>query len=189
MSENKKSKFIPILLVLVIIAIAGWVVGIKTFTTKQPNQNINSDSTKVEKNGFSFSYPDNLDIQFAGSTEDNYANYQITNPAILPENRSGITASIPLKNTSSAFTLADEIKNEADPSKIIKISLNGHQCESVEYRLDTDYPGDIPVHAFRSKIRCATKYETSPFSLDYIKRDTDASLDVAWESIRKSIKY
>ena len=61
----------------------------------------------IEKNGFSFSYPKNLEVQEVGSTENNYANYQITNPAVLLGGRSEITVSVPLKNTSSAFSLAD----------------------------------------------------------------------------------
>ena len=58
MPENQKSKFIPILLVLVILAVAGWVVGIKTFSEKNQNQvsesqNLNNAEQKWEiyKNG------------------------------------------------------------------------------------------------------------------------------------------
>lgn len=189
MPENQKSKVIPILLILIIITIAGWVVGIKTFYTKQPNQNMTGDLIKVERNGFSFSYPKNLLLQEIPSTEGNYTNYQMTNPVILPGERSEITVSIPLKNTNNAFALADEIKNEADLSKIIETSLNGHQCESITYRLDTNYPGDRPVHAFRSRMHCITRYETSPLSFDYIKHDTDVSLDNYWDTIKQSIKY
>lgn len=191
MSEKQKSKFLLILIVLAIIAVAGWVVGIKTFNTKQPNQNMTNDSIKVEKNGFSFTYPKNLELQEAGSTEENYANYRLTNTnsIVAPGDRSIITVSIPLKNTSNAFTLADSVKHETDPSKIIRTTLSGHQCESVTYRLDTNYPGDRPVHAFRSRMHCVTRYETSPLSFDYIKYDTDASLDNYWDAIKQSIKY
>ena len=143
----------------------------------------------IEKNGFSFSYPKNLEMQEAGSTEKNYANYQLTNPIVTLGDRSVIYVSIPLKNTSSAFTLADSVKHETDPSKIVKTTLNGHQGESITYRLDTNYPGDRPVHAYRSQEYYYTKFETSPLLLDYIKYDTDASLDNTWDAIKKSIKY
>ena len=67
MPENQKSKFIPILLVLAIIAVAGWVVGIKTFSEKNQNQvsesqNLNNaeQKWKIYKNGkynFQFKFP------------------------------------------------------------------------------------------------------------------------------------
>lgn len=178
-----------VIVIITIIAVTGWVAGITLFSTKQSNQNLNDDLVKVKNNEFSFLYPKSVLLQEIPSTEGNYANYQMTNPVILPGERSEITVSVPLKNTSNAFTLADEIKNEADPSKIIKTSLNGHQCESITYRLDTNYPGDRPVHAFKSRMHCVTRYETSPLSFDYIKYDTDASLDNYWDTIRQSIKY
>src|SRR3989344_7222349 len=47
MPENQKSKFIPILLVLVVLAIAGWVVGVKTLSLKNTNQNQASESQNL----------------------------------------------------------------------------------------------------------------------------------------------
>lgn len=189
--QPKVITLLSIIVIVGIITVAGWVVGIKIFYTKQPNQNMTSDLIKVEKNGFSFSYQKNLEIQDVGSTEENYANYRLTNTnsTVAPGDRSIITVSIPLKNTSNVFTLADSIKHETDPSKIVKTTLNGHQGDSITYRLDTNYPGDRPVHAYRTQEYYDTKFETSPLILDYIKYDTDASLDNYWDTIRQSIKY
>ena len=38
MFENLKSKFIPILLILIIIAVAGWYVGVETLSFKQSDE-------------------------------------------------------------------------------------------------------------------------------------------------------
>lgn len=185
---------ISIITIIAVVAAVGWAVGTKILSFKQSNENINSasDSVKtIEKNGFSFSYSKNLEIQDVGSTEENYANYRLTNTnsTVAPGDRSIITVSIPLKNTSIAFALSDSVKHETDPSKIVKTTLNGHQGDSITYRLDTNYPGDRPVHAYRSQEYYDTKFETSPLILDYIKYDTDASLDNYWDTIRQSIKY
>jgi len=67
MSENLKSKFIPILLILIIIAIAGWYVGAKTLSLKNQNstplnQNTNGSEQKWEayvneKYKYQFKFP------------------------------------------------------------------------------------------------------------------------------------
>ena len=44
MSENLKSKFIPILLILIIIAVAGWYVGVQTLKINKPINSANDNS-------------------------------------------------------------------------------------------------------------------------------------------------
>lgn len=56
----------------------------------------NRQYTRVEKNGFSFRYHNNLTLQEIPSTEGNYANYQISSPDALTA-KSSITISIPIK--------------------------------------------------------------------------------------------
>jgi len=69
MNRDKLSKFIPILLVLIIIAVAGWYVGAKTLSLKNQNsaslnQNTNDSEQKWEayvneKYKYQFDYPAN----------------------------------------------------------------------------------------------------------------------------------
>ncbi|TAN58320.1 hypothetical protein EPN15_01425 [Patescibacteria group bacterium] len=81
MSENLKSKFIPILLILIVIAIAGWYVGAKTLSLKNQNsaslnQNTNSSEQKWEsyvneKYKYQFEYPAWYAILNSDSTNEN----------------------------------------------------------------------------------------------------------------------
>ncbi len=99
MSENKKSKFIPILLVLIIVAIAGWYVGAKTLSLKNQNsaslnQNTNGSEQKWEayvneKYKYQFEYPannikllpDSTDgaIAFWGSDQSDFLSVAVVN--------------------------------------------------------------------------------------------------------------
>lgn len=182
-------KKLIIIIVLVIIAVTGWVVVVKVLSTKQPNQAMSNDLIKISKNNFSLSYPKEFTVQEVASTEENYINYYISNQKFQGDGRSSITVSIPLKNTFNTFTLADQIDPKADPTKINKTTLQGHSGESITYRLDTQRPGDIPIHAEISWIILDSQYPTSPLMLHYIKNDNDPSLDKAWEAIKKSIRY
>jgi len=84
MSQKKAfAKFIPILLILIIIAIAGWYVGAKTLSLKNQNstslnQNTNSAEQKWEtyinrKYNYRFDYPVWYAIMTSDSTTENAA--------------------------------------------------------------------------------------------------------------------
>lgn len=176
MIQRKKS----IILVLAVLVAGASLVA--WFAWPKSNKTISNNS-------FSFSYPKKLNVQVIPSTEGNYANYQIANPYVTSASRSTIMVSLPLKNTSIAFTLADSIKPYGNQSEIKNISLSGHQGQTITYRQDTNLPGDIPVHALITRQLFASKYATSPVMLEYFKSDGDASLNSAWSVIRNSLRY
>lgn len=168
------------ILVVCIFLVSGLGVGIYLMN--------NSKTNRIEKNGFSFRYPKTLQLQEIPSTEGNYANFQINNSNSQIA-KSSITISIPLKNTSIAFTLADNIKPVGNPDDVKTTSLNRHRGQTITYRQDTNYPGDIPVHGTITYELYPTKYETSPVLIRYFKDDADATLDTFWKAIRESITY
>jgi len=116
MSETIKSKFIPLLLILIIIAVAGWYVGAKTLSFKNqnstsPNQNANSAEQKWktytnEKYKYKFTYPSDLVLTDGKYDQDN----------VLFKDIGGLTPDVIQISVSSAkkrgiFTAEEWINN------------------------------------------------------------------------------
>lgn len=60
----------------------------------------------------------------------------------------------------------------------------------VKYRLDREYNGAHPTHAVFTYVFLDTKYSNAPLTLAYENKDTEQnSLDDAWETIIKTLKY
>lgn len=141
----------------------------------------------ISKNGFTFTYPKNLIFQTSDSTEGNYANYEFF--SVDEKGRSAITVSIPLKNTSTAFTMLENNQPFGKASDVKPSTLNGHAGQMMTYRQDSDMEGDMPLHGRVIAEQYTTRYTTSPVILRFFRNDNDSSLDMAWEKIRSSIRY
>lgn len=142
----------------------------------------------VSENGFSFSYPKKNTIQiYQLLNTDDYKGYEIKNSRINLD-QSRIAIYLPLRNSGAMVSLADDVSNEADPSKIKEIILNGYHGKEITYRIDMDNSTGR-VHIRTTQIHLDSQYPTAPVILQYFRTDSDASLDQAWEFIQKTLKY
>jgi hypothetical protein len=155
----------------------------------------------IKENGVSFKYPKGLEIKRDGPLDsDGRFGYQIRTKFTYDQSSFGqsmINIVIPTKNTEKVsggiYTLDDLLKGEKIENYIIplkEVEINGHKGELVKYRLDREYVGDFPTHSVFTYVFLDTKYANAPITLEYENKDTDpGSLDAAWETILKTLKY
>lgn len=135
-----------------------------------------------------FKSPAGLEWLDVPSTEGNYKNYQLNSSA--RDNSSFIMVSIPLKESSQGYSLADTVKPFADISGIHPSALNGHTGEAITYEEDTTKdPTDIPWVGSVTKEQYPSMFITSPVMLTYSHGTGDDSLDAVWEQVRSSIQW
>lgn len=138
--------------------------------------------------GVTFSSPVGLDWVDAGSTAGNYSNLILQ--SATAENISSIEISIPLKESGSNYSFADEVKPFADISGIHSSTLNGHIGEAITYRQDTrNRKDDVPWVGTVTKERYPSRYSTSPVRLTYSHGDGNDDLDSIWEQVKSSIQW
>ena len=133
MPENQKSKFIPILLILIVLAIAGWVVGIKTFSEKGQNQaseneNLNSaeKNWEIYKNGkynFQFKFP-------AWHTKLN--NESSDDRIVFSDDAQYWNIDVEIKDTDSA-TMDDWVKQNQDRKIVGRQFISGYPAAITKY--------------------------------------------------------
>jgi hypothetical protein len=157
--------------------------------------------SSIKENGVSFKYPKGLGIKKDGPGDlDPRIIYQIRTKFTYDQSSFGqsmIDITIPTNNIEKVsggfYTLEDvlkanKIENYITP--IQEISINGHKGEMVKYRLDREYVGDSPTHSVFTFVYLDTKYTNAPITLVYENKDTNpGSLDAAWETILKTLKY
>jgi hypothetical protein len=155
----------------------------------------------IKENGVSFKYPKKFEIKKDGPIgSDGRFGYQIRTKFTYDQSSFGqsmIDIVIPTNNIEKVsggfYTLEDVLKANKIESYIIpiqEININGHKGEMVKYRLDREYVGDSPTHSVFTYIYLDTKYVNAPITLVYENKDTDpGSLDAAWETILKTLKY
>jgi len=150
MSENQKSKFIPILLVLVVLAIAGWVVGVKTLSLKNTNQNqaagsqnLNNAEQKWEiyknsKYNFQFKFPTWHTKLNDESTDDR---------VILSDNAQYWLIDVKIEDTK--FSSIDEwIEQNQDKKIVSQQFISGYPTVVSEYKNNEGFSANDRVAAF-----------------------------------------
>jgi hypothetical protein len=165
------------LLLSIVTILAGVII---VFSILQRNE-----STMVKNSGYTFRYPKTLMIQTEPSTLNMYANYTLRNPKIELGKNSSITISIPLQNNTLAYSLAAEIVPYTDPANITSVVLGNMHGQKITYEMKELDLGDI-VRVTREAF--VSRFPNSPLVLQYSRRNTDASLDADWDSIRTSIR-
>ncbi|MFH1193675.1 MAG: hypothetical protein V1661_01630 [bacterium] len=191
---NKKTKII-LLSAIILSTIGLLTAGVSAYLYFRP-------FNVIKEKGFSFKYPKGLDIKKDGPSQyTGYIEYLIRTKIIygrLPQ-ESSIIVNIPTKDrtknegvelTLSNILKANNIKSENYLTPIKEITIDGHKGEMVEYRLDRQLPGDIPVHSIFSEVYLNSSYANAPIMLEYINQDSDPdSLNTAWEMILKTLKF
>jgi hypothetical protein len=157
----------------------------------------------IKENGVSFKYLKGFEIKRDGPIDsDGRFGYQIRTKFTYDQSSFGqsmIDIVIPTNNIEKVsggfYTLEDvlkvkDLKKENYIIPIQEININGHKGEMVKYRLDREYVGDLPTHSVFTFIYLDTKYMNAPITLVYENKDTNPnSLDAAWETILKTLKY
>ncbi|MFH0829030.1 MAG: hypothetical protein V1907_02530 [Candidatus Kerfeldbacteria bacterium] len=186
----KKHVLYSIIIVVIILIIGGYFV-VRTRSTNSNSTTTTNTTTASEQtlgtNGVTFKSPAGLTWADVPSTEGNYKNYQLNSTATA--NASWITVSIPLKESSQAYTLAQELKGVTDTSKIRPSTLNGHSGELITYKKTTTAPGDVKWVGVITKRQYVSRYASSPVRLEYNKGELDYSLDAAWQLLKSSITW
>jgi hypothetical protein len=155
----------------------------------------------IKESGVSFEYPKGFEIKKDGPADfDTRIIYQIRTKFTYDQSSFGqsmINIAIPTNNIEKVsggyYTLADVLKANDITNYIIPlkdIEINGHKGKMAKYRLDREYVGDSPTHSVFTYVYLDTKYSNAPITLEYENKDTDlSSLDTAWETILKTLRY
>lgn len=148
MSENQKSKFIPILLVLVIIAIAGWTVGIKTFSEKKQSQvseNQNRDNAvqkweiyKNSKYNFQFKFP---------AWHAELSNESTDDHIVFSDATQYWNIDVEIKDADLS-SIDDWVKQNQDKKIVSRLFISGYPAVIAEYINTEGFSANDRVTAF-----------------------------------------
>ena len=150
MPENQKSKFIPILLVLVILAVAGWVVGVKTLSLKNTNQNQASESQNLNntKQNWEIYKNNKYNFQFKFPTWHTKLNDESTDDHIVFSDDAQYW-SIDVKIEDAKSSSIDEwVKQNQDKKIIGQQFISGYPTVVAEYTNKEGFSANDRVTAF-----------------------------------------